>query len=352
MKTNQKQWHQAVMMGTMAVTCASAADFKLESQPPGDNNRVSVSGRFLFNVSAQFRHQTSAVNPGPGVGVHGVDHVYDNGYVKVDDSGNAGNVTWNWGFQDPASVVGTTLELSTVNSPADGLTEQRDGDPQYGFEISYGRVLSHFELGPKHQMAIGLLGAFGVTALDIQNNSTINGATTGLKDTYNLAGLPIIPGAPYYGASPVPGGSLPLLIPDAPSSRSPINIAASATERMKVDGQLYGFKFGPFIELPITQRIKAQIQGGFAALLADGEFSYSETISTGGVGSASASRSEWLIGGFIEGQLSLSVCRNWDVFVGAGWQSLGHYSVTAGPKEVRADFGNAVSLFGGLGYSF
>lgn len=356
MKTQQQQWQQIVIAGlaahVMTGICPWAAEVRLSEPVRPDRNRVNISGRFLFNVSAEFRHQATAVNPGPGVGVHGANHVYDNGYVNVDDSGNAGNLTWNWGYQDPASVVGTTLELSAVSSPASGPTQRDRDDPQYGFEISYGRVLKQFELSSGRAMQAGLFGAFGMTLLDIQSNSRIDGATTGVRDTYKLDGLPIIPGAPYFGAGPAPGGPLPLLIPDAPDTRAPINVAASATERMKVEGEMYGFKLGPFFELPVTQRIAVQVQGGFAALLADGKFAYSESISTGGTSAGRGSRSEWLFGGFVEGQVSVSISPQWNAFAGAGWQSLSNYQVPAGSKEAKVRLDNSVVLFGGLSYQF
>ena len=54
---------------------------------------------------------------------------------------------------------------------------------------------------------------------------------------------------------------------------------------MSVDGQMYGFKVGPFVEWPFGDYVTLQFQGGFAALLVDGKFTWNETVSTGGSGS-------------------------------------------------------------------
>jgi len=351
MKFTRKQWLRAVVAGSVGPLLAAAATSAAHGADADNPNRFNASGRFLFNVKADFMHLATPANPGPGVGVHAGDHVYDDGYVKVDESGNAGNATWNWGFQKPSSVVGTSLELHSSRSPADGLTQRKSDEPQSGFEVSYGRVLKSVDVCGK-PMRLGLLGAFGMTFLDIRNSSSITGATTGVKDTYDLSGLPLIPNAPYAGSTPVLGGPLPLLLPDAPTARTPVNVAATATERMKVSGNLYGLKVGPFAEFPVSDAVSVQVQGGFAALLADGEFAWSEEISTGGAGTGSASKNAWRYGGFVEGQVNVALGRNWSAFAGAGWQNVGNYSVQAGSKAVKVKLDSAISGFAGLSYSF
>lgn len=348
MKTGNTKWRAFLTAGalvSLTATVGVAAN--------GDSlNRFSVSGRFLFNISADFMNLSSVADPGPGPGVHGANHNYDDGYVNVDASGNAGNKTWNWGFQNQSSVVGNTLQLQSVRSPTDGTTQSKTDNPQYGFEFSYGRVLKSFDASQNRKLNVGLMGAFGITLLDIQNSTSISGATTGVRDSYDLSGLPMIPNAPYVGSAPTPGGPLPLLIPDSPTSRTPINIPATATEQMKLDGNLYGFKIGPFFELPLGKVISVKLQGGFAALLADGTFSYTETISTGGSSQGSTSKNQWCYGGFVEGQASLALGRNWSVFGGAGFQDVGDYSVTAGTKAAKLHLDSIVSVFTGLDYSF
>src|SRR5213083_1805563 len=56
-------------------------------------NRLSLSYRPGFNITAKFKNQSlsPALNPGPAIA--GVDHNYDNGYNRVDQSGNAGAET-------------------------------------------------------------------------------------------------------------------------------------------------------------------------------------------------------------------------------------------------------------------
>jgi hypothetical protein len=347
MKMNMTKWQGLLVAGSIGAVLAAGAGDANAQDVSANKNRFGVSSRFLFNVSARFTHAARPANPGPGVGIHAADHVYDNGYVRVDDSGNAGNQTWNWGFQDSGSLVGNTLELQTVRSPADGVTQRQSEDPQYGFEVNYGRVL-----GGWGKALFGVQGAFGMTDLDIKNHSTIAGLTTGVRDAYDLSGLPLAPGAPYFGGAPTPGGPLPLLLPDSPMTRRPINLAATATERARIESTLYGFKLGPFLEVPLSGSLNLQFSGGFAATLADSKFSYSETISTGGASAGKASRDEWLYGGFVDARLSLDLGKGWSVFAGVGYENVGNTSLGTAEKAVRVKLDSAIIANGGLRWDF
>src|SRR4051794_22859692 len=75
-----------------------AAPFAIQAgDAPEEPNRFSIGARFGMNIKASFKNTPSAggsaVNPGPATG--GADHTYDDGYVRVDSSGDAGGVTWN-----------------------------------------------------------------------------------------------------------------------------------------------------------------------------------------------------------------------------------------------------------------
>ena len=105
---------------------------------PDSVNRLSFGARFGMNFKADFRNSAPA-NPGPpGVNIGpvaaGADHTYDDGYVLVDSSGNAGGLTWNWGYRKAGQVVGDTMQFhSAVSSvPAPSAINNVTGDPQYG----------------------------------------------------------------------------------------------------------------------------------------------------------------------------------------------------------------------------
>ncbi|MBX3748363.1 MAG: hypothetical protein KF833_23910 [Verrucomicrobiae bacterium] len=348
-------WRRLAVAGALAPTVATvglAADFGAGPGPERSANRVSLSARFLFNVSAEFAHRASPADPGPAIDVRGIDRLYDNGHVRVDDSGNAGGRTWNWAYDDPASLDGTVLHLHSVRSPADGLTQREKDDPHYGFEIAYDRVLTRFPLGRTGTVHAGLRGAFGTAFLDIRHQATVSGMTTGIRDSYDLSGLPLIPNAPYLGGAPEPGGPLPLLIPDAPFDRQTVETPATATQRLQIDGELYGFKLGPFLEIPLGRSASFQIQGGLLSVLADTEFTFGESLGTGGGTTLRARATDWCWGGFVEGQFGVALTDRWTAFAGAGWQGSGSQSLAAGPTTARLGLGNVVTAFLGVGVAF
>jgi len=201
-------WQTALVTALLGSAFMTRAQDKIVIEEPApvliDKNRVWGGARAMFNVKAEFSHGTLS-NPGPGPGVNGANHTYDNGYVLVDDSGNAGDVTWNWGFHDtpgqPPSVVGSTLQLRSVASPAAGTTHS-EVDAYPGFEIGYSCVLTLSNTDSK--FIFGLEGAFNMTWLDIKHSDSVSGQTLTTTDTYDLSGLPIIPSSPYAGSAPTP----------------------------------------------------------------------------------------------------------------------------------------------------
>jgi hypothetical protein len=357
MKKITSKWPVAMAVASLGSTLIAHAQPHTDPWPmvePNfvDRNRFWGGGRALFNVKAEFGHG-AATDPGPA-GQSGVDRTYDNGYVRVDDSGNAGGVTWNWGFVDlpgqPPSVSGNTLELRSTTSPAQGTSNVEKDDPQPGFEIGYGRVLTPTDRNTR--FLFGLEGAFNMTWLDIENNETIAGTSQTTVDTYDLSGLPIIPSAPYTGSAPTPGGPLPLLLGDQPTSRTITSSATTVTEQAQLEGNLYGINLGPFIELPLSDVVSLQARGGLSAVLAEVDFDFTESISGGSTTSGAVSEDEWLFGGYAELRLTIAVARHVNVYLSGGYQHVEDFDITAGSQTVKLDLGSVITAGAGVIISF
>src|SRR5204863_732465 len=115
----------------------------------------------------------ATVNPGPATG--GTDHTYNDGYVRVDSSGDAGGVTWNWGYQKDSQVVGDTLQFhATQSDSASSGSDNITDDPQYGIELIYQRVTGSFSSSGNW----GLEAGFGYTDLDIRGSAGTGSLTT------------------------------------------------------------------------------------------------------------------------------------------------------------------------------
>lgn len=346
------KWPLALVTASLGISVTRGQETMVIEEPVlVDRNRVWGGARAMFNVKAEFSHGV-AFNPGPGPGVTGANHNYENGYVRLDDSDNAGGLTWNWGFHDiagqPPSVVGNTLQLRSTASPAAGSshTETR---PYPGFEVGYGRVLSPPD---STKVIAGLEAAFNMTWLSVNHNDTVSGLTQTTTDSYDLSGLPIIPSSPYTGSAPTPGGPLPLLIPDSPTSRTILATPDTVTEYGRIKGYLYGLQLGPFVEVPVTEMMAIQLRGGVAVVLADTEFTFNETFASGAVTSGSISETSWLFGGYAELKLLFKVAPRVDLYLAGGYQRTEDQEISGGGQTVKLDLKTVATASAGVSVSF
>jgi hypothetical protein len=352
MKKQMWQWPVALVTASLGIAEMKAQERVVIDEPVLiERNRLWGGARAMFNVKAEFSHGTP-FDPGPGPGVSGANHNYENGYVRVDDSGNAGGLTWNWGFQDipgqPPSVVGTTLQLRSTASPAAG-SSHTETEPYPGFEVGYSCVLS-----PPNstKFIFGFEGAFNMTWLDVKHNDSISGTTQTITDTYDLSGLPIIPSSPYTGSAPTPGGPVPLLIPDSPVSRTILATPATVTEYGRIKGYLYGFQLGPFVEVPIAEVVAVQLRGGLTVVLSDTEFTFSETLGSGAATSGTISDHSWLFGGYAELKLLFKVAPRVDLYLAGGYQRTEDHQIASAGQTVKLDMKTVATASAGVSFSF
>src|SRR5262245_59219524 len=183
--------------------------------PPADSqplNRFGLSYRAGFNVTASFKNKgpSPASDPGPAMG--GVDHNYDDGFNRVDISGNAGGMTWNWGYASASQIVGDTIAFSSSRSGT--INSDVAADPSSGLELTYNR-----QLGTCDNWRWGLEAAFNYSALNVRDNSGLANGPLAV-DTYHLGGI-VPPLAPYAGTFAGPGP----LIGDTPT-RLPVKVSS------------------------------------------------------------------------------------------------------------------------------
>lgn len=212
-------------------------------------NRFGVSYRMGFNISARFKNLGGfAAQSNPGPATNGVDHIYDDGYNRVDSSTNAANSTWFWGYQNASQLPGNdTLVMNSSSSAAKNTSKNQEEDPQHGLEITYNR-----QLGRMGECKWGMEAAFGFTDVTIHDNGTLFGNVTRISDAYALGGT-IAPGAPYnHGRDP--SGSDPL-ISDVPiRMMNTISRGAVVNGQRKFDSEIYGLRVGPYLEIPLCER--------------------------------------------------------------------------------------------------
>ena len=325
---------------------AAATPFALPGADFSENpNRLSLGARFGFNFKADFQNN-APVNSGPAAA--GADHTYNDGYVLLDSSGNAGGLTWNWGYQNAAQVAGDTMQFNAIESSSpSGLTGNNKvtDDPQYGVELTYQRVLGR--LGSEGKGRWGLEAAFGYTDLDLSDSRSATGPVTVTTDTYPLNGV-LPPGAGYNGSFPGPGA----LLGDTPT-RIIASGTATLTSHQKLSGQLYGIRLGPFAEWNLTSQLSLAASVGLTLAPASVDYDFSETITLAGGGTAVASghssKTELLYGAYASAMLRYDFGKHWGVFTGAQLQSLTALEQSVGSHTARLD--QNVTVYGVVGVS-
>lgn len=311
-------------------------------------NRFSVSGSMLFNVHANFRNVGQiggSAAPGPVAG--GVPHVYDNGFVGVDATGNQGGLTWNWGYSPQAGISGDSLLLSSFAGTSGTDSGNLDKSPQPGFELAYGRELLDFG-----RLKLGLELGGGYTSAGFHDSRSFASDYTSITDAYSLGGI-IPPLPPYSGNAPGPGP----LISDTPVRSSSITKGgASITGQHVLDVDLYNFRFGPWLEYAPCRRCSLEIGGGVAWAVLQSRYHFSETVSVPGRSGVNQSGSHDLtdvkLGPWVGGAISVSLTDTISIFGAAQYEKLGHSSNPAANSTAELDLRDSIFARFGLSFDF
>jgi hypothetical protein len=299
-----------------------------------NKNSIGVNFRLGFNVSADFKDITEPTAPGEAAG-GGLDRLYQNGFVGVDSSGNAGGLTWYWGYEseEQLRIPGYLLmDGATTETPGE-TSETSEMLP--GIELVYERGLAQWDWG-----SFGLLAAVGYMDIQIDGNSSY------VTDAYDLGSPAIdVDPAPYSGSYDGPG---PLI------SDSPIRGTTSVVHEYKAN--LYSLRGGAFLGFPLGDHFRLNAGCGLVVAYLDGEYSYEETTSipsldsTMGTGNLSDNETYW--GAYAEGGLDWIVSESWQVSIAAQFLALDEYTGAVDGKKIAIDLGQTISLDFGVAYLF
>jgi hypothetical protein len=334
----------------------------LEPPPPEKLNWIGLSYRMGLNITVDFKKLGGfqpVSDPGPPTGST-YNRSYDNGsYNRVDISTNAGGLTWYWGYQSASQVQGNSLVMQSSSSPANGVSSGNQNDPQHGLELSYRHQFYRAE-----HYRLGLEAAFGWTTVDVSDRSTVKTTVNRITDSFTIpGGVFVLPAAPYNGTFEGPGA----LIGAAPDrATTVVSQDAIVTGVRQLNSQVYTLRLGPYVEVPLVERLSFLLSGGLTVAAADTKFSYQETVTIADAGlvsqprSSSGSQTDWLVGGYVGGALSCAITKDVSVFAGAQYQAAGQsvtdtrkvngQSVTQ--KESILHLGKSVMVVFGFTYSF
>ncbi len=338
----------AILVGATSAAAQSPGE---TSNPSFDSVRVEISYRGALNVSAKFKNLGSfppQSNPGPSIG-GGVDRFYDDGFNRVDASGNSGGLTSFWGYQHARQVPGNDTIVMNSSSVTSGTTSAEESqDPQHGFEIT-----CDIPVGRSGRWQWGLEGAFGISDLTFRDDRILSGNVARISDAFVLNGItPPVP--PYAGPYNGPGS----LIGDSPT-RTTVSIPGGAmiTGQRKLDAVLYELRLGPYFEVPLSKRLSFSLSGGAAVARVESAFEFSDTAAMADIGttlsvSGRDSDGEFLFGGFVGAKLSVAVTEHLNILTGVQYQYLPDFLQSANNREAGLDLGKSIFFTAGVGFTF
>ncbi|RME92417.1 MAG: hypothetical protein D6766_10090 [Verrucomicrobia bacterium] len=345
MKTKRPKYLAPAALAVL-LPSAMAAD---SPYAPVPENRVFLNGRLGLNIGVRFAdlaaRPASAADPGPNI--NGVPRTYDNGFVGVDSSGNAGGRTWYWGYQDAAQydpAFGTLTYQATVNTGND-LTHTEDADPQGGFSLGYTRSLGHTG---RVSWGVSLIG--GWMAIDARDAVSVSSQEGTITDLYTLGSV-VPPTAPYSGTVNGPGPA----IPDRPTYRVSAVDPVDRSINRKLNGDIWNLQLGPTARIDLCRHAACTLGAGVSLALLDAKLSYAGTTTDPtGTTTVAGSRSDstGAVGAYVRAEVAAFLGRGWDVFAGAQWQYFDDLSLSHGPTRAEVELKDGIEVLLGVGYSF
>lgn len=304
--------------------------------------RIRVNTRIGLSYDADIRYATDPAPPIVSTTVDGDAYNYDNGYVLPGPNGNVGGVTWYWGYDDPAQVVGNGIQMSrssiTAASEASGMHESTAFQ---GLEIFY----SH-EVQEKDGKFFGFDIGGSIQPINFEHRGTYNPEVTTTVEEYEFLGVGV-PGAPYMGGFAGPGprvSTTPTLISE--STAAGAAVAASS----ELNAVLWGIHLGPYMDVPLSDRFFIHASGGLTLGLLDVNLDWENA----GVaaGSGSAQDYQFVGGAFFGAELNWYANESWFFSTGLKFEYLNSYTEELDGNEVHLDLNHSLYWTLGLGRQF
>jgi hypothetical protein len=322
---------------------------------PGDwVNDLRVGVLVGFNIDANFtvsgRSAVSGSRPGlPGVS--GEEHFYDDGYVRVDQTGNALGYTSFWGYNDAGQYDSgaQTLTMHSASTATAFGEANEDDAPYVGFDMAYGRSFMTF--GEDEELELGWEFGFDLLPIEISDNTPLSTAVTRTVHTFDTGGI-LLPTAPYNGG---PDGLGPTILDVATAQPGDI-IGGSVTGSRTIDVTFYALKLGPTLSWRPHERVGLALSAGPALGIVDGDLEVDETIRLSD-GSTSRNReststTDVLFGGYVSGLITFRAVEDGDFYLGVQFMPMGTTEVSGSGRKAELDLGGSVMVSGGVNWPF
>ncbi len=327
-------------------------------QSPVQNlNSLGLSYRIGFNTHATIKKMPPFLS-GADLGTstdRKTTRLYDDGFVGVDSSGNAGGLTWFWGYADPEQISSDRnwLHEHSYSGSVESANEiVKNSDPEQGFELFYNRQIGTF-LG-NSGATWGVAGALSLSDFRAQENHTVSATLNTITDSYSLGGIEP-PLAPFIPCCETPG--IPLI--DDKPNRTTISVpnGASVIGHRNFEADIYILRLGPYVDFPMGKYVSATLSAGLVLGRIESQLGLDQTMviphSSVTLNQVHRSADNGIsTGWYLEANLHFPLYKSIQGQIGFQYQSLGAYIHEGGFDRVELDLGNTSFLTIGMSYSF
>ena len=274
--------------------------------------------------------------------------IFNDGYVRVDNTGDALGQTGYWGYQNASqyNAANNTLTMHSATSYTGTGSADVDFQPFVGIEAAYGMDL--WNVGRAH---IGWEVAAAFTPLRASDNESFGATVNQSAFTFNTTGI-IVPTAPYSGG---PSGVGEPTISNVETPAGTTNVTGTVSGQRKLDLQLYTFRVGPTVSWDFCKHLGVFAGLGPAIGILNGNYDFSENIVTAGgtaVNSGRIGMTKIVYGGYLNADLVYHAMDHGDVYIGAQFMPLSSSTVSGMGREARVDLSGTVQFSAGFNWPF
>ena len=300
-----------------------------------------------FNIGAHFKISPGAFFNGIS-GNNVAAGIYDNGYVRTDQTGNYGGVTSYWGYNDASQYVGNTIRMqaTTGYSIPNGSSAGMDVGYTVGFDLAYGVNIWYW----KHAR-VGIDLGFSYLPISISDNSPMSATVNQTTYTFTVPPNVVVPGAGYRGG---PSGVGPLLGTTPTTSQSTLN-QVTVTGHRTLDANLFVIRLGPSMDWDLGEHVGMELSAGPALGIVDGEYSYNENVQVNNAtanNTGSFDKLGFQYGGYVSATFNFHLSDSVDIYLGGQFISMDDYTISNGGREASLDLGSQLYISAGLNWPF
>ncbi len=356
-----------LLASTAALSLRAQNNSANDDKPEPYGIRFRLSGRTQFNIKASVTDSKPILLGTTGLFGDGYVLSGSNSSTNAAGLANPGSLTWNWGYNNASQISGDQLTLTRYNDiPRVGTVDASGGSTTFGGELFAGYELFESRVWKRRTAHWGVEMGYGFTTFNVTANGTQSGNGTRAQSLYSLGG--IIPPSPGYRGNfngPVPGGPIAPIIDFTPLSSSSSSALGTDTLNATISSDLHTVKLGPWVDLPMTDKITLGLGIGFCSVFAQADLAFQESLTFSGVNSAdlneaarqstrvaAASRQDWCPGFYGQARISYAFNPRWSAFGGVDLQANRDLKFSSQDRGVAIELGSIFGASAGVQFSF